>query len=61
MVEVRKKHLVVLLKQNNDNVSVNLSGLVKVKAKKEKELSETVLTLYFNFKIMTLAIRMIYF
>lgn len=60
MVEVGKKHLVVLLKHNNDNVSVNLSGLVKVKAKRRK-LSETVLTLYFNFKIMTLANWMIYF
>lgn len=46
MVEVGKKHWVVLLKNNNDNISVNLSGLVKVKAKKKK-LSETVLTQYF--------------
>jgi len=55
MVEVGKKHLVVLLKYNNNDVSVNLCGPVKVKAKKNPELSETVLTLYFNFKIMTLA------
>lgn len=36
MVQVGKKHPVVLLKYNNDNVSVNLSGPVKVKGKKKK-------------------------
>lgn len=56
MEEVGKKHLVVLLKYNN--ISVNLSGLVEVIAKKKRKqsqkppkkvFSKTVLTLYFNF------------
>lgn len=58
MLEVEKKHL--LLTCNYDNTSANLSGLVKVKLK-IREIFETVLTLYFNFKIMTLANLIIYF